>query len=147
MTWKGMAAMALGARETDPGSRMGHGGRARRLRLPASWAAEGLAMRRAIAADFACLPGGPVRVIVTSDSRLPDDPGPWTIDARTTTRPACESSALDRRFYRADRAGDERNSGEPDPRARSCGCTVARIDGRRGRAGGRQGVASPGGCK
>jgi tyramine---L-glutamate ligase len=36
-------------------------------------------MRRAIAADFACLPGRPVRVIVTSDSRLTDDPGPWTI--------------------------------------------------------------------
>ncbi len=36
-------------------------------------------MRRAIAADFACLPGEPVRVIVTSDARLPDDPGPWTI--------------------------------------------------------------------
>ncbi len=25
------------------------------------------------------LPGRPVRVIVTSDARLPDDPGPWTI--------------------------------------------------------------------
>ena len=48
-------------------------------RLPASWAAEGRAMRRAIAADFASLPGEPVRVIVTSDARLPDEPGPWTI--------------------------------------------------------------------
>ncbi len=46
--------------------------------LPASWSAEGLAMRRAIAADFASLPGEPVRVIVTSDARLPDEPGPWT---------------------------------------------------------------------
>jgi predicted ATP-grasp superfamily ATP-dependent carboligase len=48
--------------------------------LPASWAAEGRAMRRAIAADFAALPGGGARVIVTLDSRLPDDPGPWTIE-------------------------------------------------------------------
>jgi predicted ATP-grasp superfamily ATP-dependent carboligase len=47
--------------------------------LPASWAAEGRAMRRAIAADFACLVGGQIRVIVTSDSRLYDDPGPWSI--------------------------------------------------------------------
>ncbi len=47
--------------------------------LPASWAAEGLAMRRAIAADFACLPDEPVRVMVTSDPRLPADHGPWTI--------------------------------------------------------------------
>jgi predicted ATP-grasp superfamily ATP-dependent carboligase len=46
--------------------------------LPASWAAEGLAMRRAIAADFACLPGRPVRVVVPSDARLPDEPGRWT---------------------------------------------------------------------
>ena len=36
-------------------------------------------MRRAIAADFACSRVEPVRVIVTSDARLPDDPGPWTI--------------------------------------------------------------------
>jgi tyramine---L-glutamate ligase len=49
--------------------------------LPASWAAEGLAMRRAIAADFACLQDGPIRVIVTSDSRVAEDRGPWTITA------------------------------------------------------------------
>jgi tyramine---L-glutamate ligase len=36
-------------------------------------------MRRAIANDFACLPGDPIKVIVTSDARLPDEPGPWTI--------------------------------------------------------------------
>ena len=37
-------------------------------------------MRRAIAADFAALPGDRARVVVTLDSRLPDDPGPWTIE-------------------------------------------------------------------
>jgi predicted ATP-grasp superfamily ATP-dependent carboligase len=45
--------------------------------LPASWAAEGNAMRRAIASDFASLPG--VRVVMTLDARLPDEPGPWTV--------------------------------------------------------------------
>lgn len=53
--------------------------------LPPSWAAEGAAMRRAIAADFASLPGHSVRVIVTLDARLPDDPGPWQI-ARIAVR-------------------------------------------------------------
>jgi predicted ATP-grasp superfamily ATP-dependent carboligase len=48
--------------------------------LPPSWAAEGAAMRRAIAADFASMPGGSVRVIVTLDARLADDPGPWDIE-------------------------------------------------------------------
>jgi tyramine---L-glutamate ligase len=38
-------------------------------------------MRRAIAADFAAISAPPaVRVIVTLDSRLPDDPGPWTVE-------------------------------------------------------------------
>jgi len=35
-------------------------------------------MRRAIAADFAALPGPGARVVVTVDARWPDDPGPWT---------------------------------------------------------------------
>lgn len=48
--------------------------------LPDSWAAEGRAMRRAIAADFASAASGQNRVIVTSDPRLPSDPGPWTIE-------------------------------------------------------------------
>ncbi len=49
--------------------------------LPPSWAKEGCAMRRAIAADFAAISEPPsVRVIVTLDSRLPADPGPWTVE-------------------------------------------------------------------
>ncbi len=43
--------------------------------LPPSWAAEGGAMRRALAEDFAALPG--VGVVMTLDDRLPDEPGPW----------------------------------------------------------------------
>jgi predicted ATP-grasp superfamily ATP-dependent carboligase len=34
-------------------------------------------MRRAIARDFAAVPG--VRVVVTLDDRFPDEPGPWSI--------------------------------------------------------------------
>src|SRR5262249_55464396 len=45
--------------------------------LPPSWAAEGWAMGRALAADFAAVPG--VRVVLTVDARLPDEPGPWAI--------------------------------------------------------------------
>ncbi len=47
--------------------------------LPSSWAAEGRAMRLAIAADFAAMAPAPAEVVVTVDERLPDDPGPWTI--------------------------------------------------------------------
>jgi predicted ATP-grasp superfamily ATP-dependent carboligase len=47
---------------------------------PPSWAAEGRAMRRAIAGDFAALEGGRARVIVTLDDRLDHDPGPWTVE-------------------------------------------------------------------
>jgi predicted ATP-grasp superfamily ATP-dependent carboligase len=48
--------------------------------LPQSWADEGRAMRRAIAADFASVARNRVRVIVTLDARLPEDPGPWTTE-------------------------------------------------------------------
>jgi predicted ATP-grasp superfamily ATP-dependent carboligase len=44
--------------------------------LPASLAAEGRAMRRALATDFAAAGR---RVIMTLDPRLPDEPGPWTV--------------------------------------------------------------------
>ncbi len=79
MTWKGIFAMALETSRTILVHEWVTGGGLAGSALPVSWAAEGRAMRRAIAADFACLPGKTVRVIVTSDARLPDDPGPWTI--------------------------------------------------------------------
>jgi tyramine---L-glutamate ligase len=43
--------------------------------LPRSWAAEGSAMRRAIAADFAAVAG--VRIVATLDARLGDERAPW----------------------------------------------------------------------
>ena len=46
---------------------------------PPSWAAEGQAMRRAVAADFAAVRRPGALVIVTLDRRLGDDPGPWEI--------------------------------------------------------------------
>src|SRR3954465_180086 len=44
--------------------------------LPPSWAAEGAAMRRAVARDFAAAPG--LRVVMTLDDRFDDEAGPWT---------------------------------------------------------------------
>lgn len=52
--------------------------------LPASWAAEGDAMRRAIAGDFAALDGGRAHVVVTLDARLAEDRGPWDVERITT---------------------------------------------------------------
>src|SRR3954465_3410025 len=46
---------------------------------PESWAAEGRAMRRAIAADFAALPGASARIVVTLDPRWADEPGPLAV--------------------------------------------------------------------
>ena len=65
--------------------------------LPRSWAAEGGAMRRALAADFASLPG--VRVVMTLDDRLPDEPGPWEI---ARIGPGEERDAFARRAAEAD---------------------------------------------
>ncbi len=48
--------------------------------IPSSMANEGTAMRRALARDFAAIPGGRLRVVVTLDDRLSDDPGPWIIE-------------------------------------------------------------------
>jgi predicted ATP-grasp superfamily ATP-dependent carboligase len=44
---------------------------------PASWIAEGNAMRRALARDLAALPE--IHVLMTLDSRFPDEPGPWRV--------------------------------------------------------------------
>jgi len=61
--------------------------------LPASWAAEGTAMRRAIAADFASLQG--VRVITTLDARLPGETSRHDVDVRIITdRPMARFEAL-----------------------------------------------------
>ncbi len=46
--------------------------------LPASLAAEGHAMRRALAADFAAALGARTRVVVTLDPRFPPETGCWT---------------------------------------------------------------------
>jgi predicted ATP-grasp superfamily ATP-dependent carboligase len=52
--------------------------------LPPSLAPEGHAMRRSLARDFSAVPG--IRVVVTLDDRLADEPGPWSI-ARVGTEP------------------------------------------------------------
>ena len=57
--------------------------------LPASWAAEGRAIRAALAAEFAAVPG--IRVVATLDDRLADPPGaPW----RTLAVEAGEAPAI-----------------------------------------------------
>ena len=82
--------------DDGPDPRMGHRGRIRRPAVPASWAAEGHAMRRAIAGDFASLPG--VRVMVTLDERFHEDPGPWST-ARSAARRG-RGAAISRRRSR-----------------------------------------------
>jgi predicted ATP-grasp superfamily ATP-dependent carboligase len=64
--------------------------------LPPSWAAEGSAMRRALAADFASIAWGKVQVIVTLDARLADDPGPWTVEPITLGQEATRVRELAR---------------------------------------------------
>src|SRR5690348_12189314 len=55
------------------------------------WAAEGRAMRRALAEDFALLHG--VSVVMTLDARLPDEPGPWRVER---VAPGRERATLER---------------------------------------------------
>ena len=47
--------------------------------LPATWEREGNAMRTAIAWEFAALSARPINVVMTLDSRLPQEPGPWIV--------------------------------------------------------------------
>jgi predicted ATP-grasp superfamily ATP-dependent carboligase len=47
--------------------------------LESSWAAEGRAMRQALAADFAANPLETTRVTITLDRRLREERGPWTV--------------------------------------------------------------------
>ncbi len=62
--------------------------------LPRSWAIEGTAMRRSIAADFASLPGEAVDVSVTLDARLSAEAGPWTNIAIANHEDAARISTL-----------------------------------------------------
>ncbi|MFI5455241.1 MAG: ATP-grasp domain-containing protein [Isosphaerales bacterium] len=79
MTGKGILAMALGRALTVLVHEWVTGGGLAGSPLPASWAAEGCAMRRAIAAEFAAVKERPIRVIVTLDARLKEDHGPWLV--------------------------------------------------------------------
>src|SRR5271165_4405383 len=58
------------------------------LEIRPSWLAEGRAIRRAVAADFAAVAGSGVRVIMTLDDRWSDETGPWT----TVPIGACDST-------------------------------------------------------
>src|SRR5689334_3932005 len=66
--------------------------------LPPSWAAEGSAMRRAIVADLAAVPG--VRVVMTLDERFLDEPGSASRVVRVG--PGQEPSTLGRLAARSD---------------------------------------------
>src|ERR1700687_611488 len=79
MTGKGIFAMVPGTALIVLVHEWVTGGGLAGSPLPVSWAAEGRAMRRAIAAEFAGLRGRPARVVVTLDARLPEDPGPWLV--------------------------------------------------------------------
>jgi len=65
--------------------------------LPPSWAAEGGAMVRALAREFAAVPG--LRVLVTRDHRLSDLPGPWE---QVRVGPGKEPAAFERLAAGAD---------------------------------------------
>jgi predicted ATP-grasp superfamily ATP-dependent carboligase len=60
--------------------------------LPASWAIEGAAMRRAIVGDFAAVPG--VRVVTTLDSRLPVEALPGVGVRIISDRDGCSFESL-----------------------------------------------------
>lgn len=66
---------------------------------PVKLAAEGHAMRRALAEDLAALDG--VRVLMTLDRRYPDEPGPWEI---IRVDPGREHDMLDRHTGNVDAA-------------------------------------------
>lgn len=57
--------------------------------LPSSLAAEGSAMRRALARDLAAV--ADVEVLMTLDQRLPEEPGPWQL---VRVRPGSERTTL-----------------------------------------------------
>ena len=71
--------------------------------LPASWEREGSAMRRTIARDFAALPSREIKVAMTVDARLPEEPGPWELEpiAQGEHEAQLHEARACGRFYRA----------------------------------------------
>ena len=80
MTWKELFVMALGSAVVVLVHEWVTGGGLAGIPLPASWEREGSAMRRAIARDFAALPSSEIKVVMTLDARLPEEPGPWHLE-------------------------------------------------------------------
>jgi predicted ATP-grasp superfamily ATP-dependent carboligase len=79
MTENGEFAMVRATEQTVLVHEWVSGGGLAGLPLPSSWAAEGCAMRRAIAGEFAACTEGRRRVVMTLDERLPEEPGPWVV--------------------------------------------------------------------
>jgi predicted ATP-grasp superfamily ATP-dependent carboligase len=77
VTWKELFVMALGSAFVVLVHEWVTGGGLAGMPLPASWERQGSAMRRAIARDFAGLPSSEIKVVMTLDARLPEEPGPW----------------------------------------------------------------------
>ncbi len=89
MTWKELFVMALGAALVVLVHEWVTGGGMAGMALPASWEREGSAMRRAIAREFAALPPGEIKVVMTLDARLSAEPGPWHLEPIAPGEHAC----------------------------------------------------------
>ena len=79
MTWKAWFVMALGSGLVVLVHEWVTGGGLAGRSMPYSWEREGSAMRRVVARDFAAVASGDIKVIMTMDSRLPEEPGPWGV--------------------------------------------------------------------
>jgi predicted ATP-grasp superfamily ATP-dependent carboligase len=81
MIWKAWFVMAIGSGLVVLVHEWVTGGGLAGSSLPYSWEREGSAMRRAVGRDFAAVLSGDIKVIMTMDSRLPEEPGPWRVES------------------------------------------------------------------